>query len=202
MREKKKNGGWIGLCVLAILLLILIGITFYGVWMNFNYIVVKVVETSMLDTLQDGDYLYVKPIERTQAQRGDVVIIDVSKHEGAFREGTELIIKRLIAVGGDAVKCEDGVVSIMYAGTQDWLKLDEPYVHYTTPDFETVEVGEGEIFFLGDHRNSSIDSADEEVGCLNATDLVGVVPQWAIGMKRYSTAWEGFRNKLYESFHS
>ena len=105
--------------------------------------------------------------------------------------GSENIIKRLIAIEGDKVQCIDGQVSIMYAGTEQYVPLDEPYAYYekdkTFYDFEPYEVGEGEIFFLGDNRYNSKDSRYKQEGCSHLTDrlykradIVGVVPQWAI----------------------
>lgn len=61
-----------------------------------------------------------------------------------------------------------------------------------------VTVGKGEIFFLGDHRDNSTDARD--VGCLKATDIVSVVPQWAIEWKWYSTGLENFREKVLTIF--
>lgn len=57
-----------------------------------------------------------------------------------------------------------------------------------------VTVGEGEIFFLGDHRDNSTDARD--VGCLKLTDIASVVPDWAIKWKWYSTGLENFRESI------
>ena len=68
-------------------------------------------------------------------------------------------------------------------------------------DFEEYEVGEGEIFFLGDNRQNSLDSRYKEEyggshlsnGLYKAEDIYGVVPDWAIAYKT-PLEWLFFRN--------
>ncbi|MTE21209.1 signal peptidase I [Streptomyces sp. TRM43335] len=67
------------------------------------------------------------------------------------------LIKRVIGVGGDTVKCCDADGRVTVNGTP----LDEPYLHPgNAPSgmpFE-VEVPENRIFVMGDHRANSADS--------------------------------------------
>ncbi len=164
---------------LASLLIILLCAFFvYRIWFNHNYFVVEVVGSSMEQTTFDGDRIYAK--RGHSAQRGDVIIIDVTKYDG-FSFSGDLIIKRLIACGGDTVKCENGVVSVKYKGKEAFTALTEPYAYGETSDFAEKTVGEGEIFFLGDNRGDSYDS--RFVGCFLVEDIIGVVPEWAIRHK-------------------
>ena len=187
----------LGSVLLGILLILMLSFAVFNFWVNRNCFVVKVSGSSMMDTVKDGDLLYVMNVK---PERGDIVIIQVdgyTKEEHGFEFSGEYIIKRLIATEGDTVICEDGVIKVKYAGSDEFVELDEPYIKNKTPDFEVgpvVTVGEGEIFFLGDNRNNSKDSTD--VGCLKASDIKGVVPEWALKIKSFSTFWENLRSRL------
>ena len=171
-------------------------------YVNTACFVVEVTGHSMDTTLyggdswdDDGDRIYV--LKNAKAKRGDIVVVDVS---GSNHFSGALIIKRLIAIEGDEVKIIDGGVEIKYAGTDEFVKLKEKYaISPTEPsreaDFQTEwTVGEGEIFCLGDNRPVSEDS--RAVGCLKMEDVIGVVPNWAIKIKSFSTAWEKFRGTI------
>jgi signal peptidase I len=83
-------------------------------------------------------------------KRGDVVVF-VSPEDGR----TDLI-KRVIAVAGETVDVQDGVVSV------DGKKLVEPYVNAAYPDHSDldspVKVPAGMIWVMGDNRANSKDS--------------------------------------------
>ena len=186
MLNQKTRNVWDSL--VAVLLLFIVAFLLVEIWFAREFVVVEVAGGSMENTLQDGDILYADRF--AQPERGDIIIIDVSDN-GSFTG--DLIIKRLIAVEGDAVKCEAGFLSLRKAGETEFVILEEPYVDYLTDDFPEITVGEGEIFFLGDHRNNSFDSRDRNVGCLRRTDIVGVVPEWALKGKSAIGVWESLR---------
>lgn len=195
LNERQENtlAGKLLSALCTIVLIILVALTIFNLWFVNVYFVVEVDGTSMCDTFQNGDLLYAKKRFFT-AERGDVVIIDVEDYH-LFQASTKRVIKRLIAVEGDCVKCEDGVVFLKKAGGE-YEALDEPYVNAVTEDFGEVVVGAGEIFFIGDNRHKDASKDSRSVGCLKYTDIIGVVPEWAIRHKDFSTRWERERGTL------
>ena len=186
LNEPKESAApYIVFAVVVALLLVVLIVNLLRVTYTFA---VGVTGSSMEDTIHGGDILYALP--GFDAERGDIVIIDVHG-DPDFEPDT--IIKRLIAKEGDCVKCEDGVVYVKPAGGE-YAPLDEPYTKGVTPDFPEVAVGEGEIFFLGDHRDDSRDST--EVGTRLYSDIIGVVPDWAVSIKWLTTPVEKFRYAL------
>ena len=72
-------------------------------------------------------------------------------------------------------------------------------ISYELKGFE-YEVGEGEIFFLGDNTRNSIDSrykqgASHLDGLYKKTDIYGIVPQWSIDHRAFLEIW----TKLFSS---
>lgn len=194
-RYKSRRSTTIFYCVLALIVAAALGFRIY--WTN-TFGGVYVDGNSMYPTLHSGDELLMK--YGGDAERGDVIVVDVRSYGDECDFGnTQFLIKRLIAVEGDTVYGEDGEVYIRYAGTEEFVPLDEPYI----PDgeiysFGPYEVGTDEIFFLGDNRLNSKDSRYKEglshLDCLyKESDIYGIVPEWAIKYKEILKYIPGMR---------
>jgi signal peptidase I len=131
----------------------------------------RVVGTSMINNLQDGQYLIIDKVTYNPLlndylniggpQRGDVIVFVPPRHPD------EDYVKRIIGMPGEKVQVIKGQVYI------DDKLLDEPFTprtgSYTMP--EPVTVPEGEVFVLGDNRNNSNDS--HNWGPLPVENIVG-----------------------------
>lgn len=148
------------------LLYVLVG--FMIVYMLFFRVVV-VVGPSMYNTLIDGDrLLLLSNVLYPNPEQGDIVV--ASKQ--SFRNG-ECIVKRVIATEGQTVDI-DFDAGIVYV---DGIALDEPYTYTATNEREGMEfpltVGEGQLFLMGDNRNSSMDSRDPSIGLVDKRQILG-----------------------------
>jgi signal peptidase I len=110
----------------------------------------RIPSQSMEPTLRPGDQTLVDKLSGDSPDRGDLVAFH------APRTG-EILLKRVVAVGGDTVGLEDGVLVV------DGRKVREPYADPDAIDsvyFGPVKVRPGTIFVMGDNRANSDDSRD------------------------------------------
>ena len=122
----------------------------------------RVVGTSMEPNLHDGQYLVIDKISYKlgDPQRGDVVVFEPPMRPD------EDYVKRIVGLSGEMVEIQRGQVVI------DGAPLKEPYVvRPGSYSMAARRVGEGELFVLGDNRNSSSDS--HTWGMLPEGKLVG-----------------------------
>ncbi len=112
---------------------------------------------SMMSTLHDGDRVLVNRLSYRlhDPRRGDVVVL--KRFDGASAERD--LIKRVIGLPGEMLEVRSCVVYI------DDVPLEEPYLDPEIQardgcgnDQAPVEVPEGQVFVLGDHRGRSSDS--------------------------------------------
>ena len=123
--------------------------------------VLQIYGSSMAPTLQDGEI--VCSVKSGEWKTGDIV---------AFYYNNKILVKRVICGPGDWIDIDaDGTV---YVNNKP---LDEPYLvekalgdcNITLP----MQVPDGRLFVMGDHRSTSVDSRNTAVGCVSDEQIVG-----------------------------
>ncbi len=127
-------------------------------------------EHSMQNTLQPNDYLILNKLAYRfggEIEYGDIVVFHSNLQT---EDGDEkLLIKRVIAKGGDTVSIADGQVY------RNGELLDEPYTKdgYTNGGMDETVVPEGQLFLMGDNRVVSVDSRSQKVGFISEDLVIG-----------------------------
>ena len=125
--------------------------------------VLQIYGNSMTPTLQNGDVVF--SVKTSQPKTGDIE---------AFYYNNKILVKRVICGPGDWIDIdEDGTV---YVNNEP---LDEPYLqekalgdcNLTLP----MQVPDGRLFVMGDHRSTSVDSRNTAVGCVADEQIVGKI---------------------------
>ena len=126
---------------------------------------------AMQPTLKEGQL--VVTLRTTKVKSGDLI---------CFYYNNKVLIKRVIAVGGDTVNIDwHGNVSV------NDVKLDEPYI--TEKAFGECNVSLpfkvplNKVFVMGDNRSASVDSRHTEVGCISQEQIIGklILRIWPLG---------------------
>jgi signal peptidase I len=132
---------------------IVISLAVSAFFIIFLYQPVKVEGTSMMPTLEDQERVFInKFVYRLESiQRGDVVVFRYP------RDTSKSYIKRVIAVAGDRVRIEDGLV---YVNGRQIAEDYVPQMYEDVRSYSEMVVPPHSYFVMGDHRNLSNDSRD------------------------------------------
>ena len=122
----------------------------------------------MVPTLTNGDFLVLWSLFYTPKQ-GDIISANCDGLD-------EVIVKRVIAVGGQTVDIDFSTGEVFVDGEL----LDEPYINNLTLNDEgafdyPITVEEGYYFCMGDNRQGSKDSRHPDVGLISRDDILGKV---------------------------
>lgn len=142
---------------------------------------------SMLDTIHVNDRVMVNKLafHLGEPERGDVVVFrdpgepeieesipevvirSVLEAVGIRTRGRDDLIKRVIGLPGDIITISENTVHV------NGIAISEPYLDedVTMPDAGPFEVGDDEVFVMGDNREFSFDS--RRFGNINLDALVG-----------------------------
>lgn len=116
---------------------------------------------SMEPTLKEGQL--VAALRTDNVKSGDII---------CFYYNNKVLIKRVIAVGGDTVDIDwYGKVSV------NGITAEEPYL--TEKAFGECDISlpftvpQSKVFVMGDNRSVSIDSRYTEIGCVSQEQIIG-----------------------------
>lgn len=132
---------------------------------------------SLEETYHDGDVVLVNKLvyKLSEPKRFDMI---------AFRTDAEkdhYSIKRVVAVPGDKVIIEDGILKINGQILEEFPAFSD--ISYAGLAKEEIVLGKNEYFVMGDNCNSSEDSRVASVGNIERKDLIGKV-QWKLYHKK------------------
>lgn len=126
----------------------------------------KVSGDSMEANFSNGDIVIVNKTQNSYA-RNDVVL---SYYRiGIFKKN---IIKRVIGLPSEKIQIKNGKVYINDEVLNDDINI---YIEYAGIASDPIILNDNEYFVLGDNRNESKDSRDEQIGIISSNKIIGVV---------------------------
>lgn len=174
--EEKKNGtvSTVVSYLIVIVMTILIGITFVKTTI--------VRQTSMLPTLQDGNYLLLskQAYVFNEFKHEDIVVFDsgeMADTTGSLLnfDNKKYYIKRIIGLPGDEITIKNKKVYRNGKEIDQSYTLDKATETNGNGQVEVnkLKIPKGKLFVLGDNRYNSADSRSTDVGLVSVDKVYG-----------------------------
>jgi len=161
-------------CLFEIVETLVLTVVIFWVIQTFVAQPFKVQQGSMESTLEEGQYVLVDKLTPRwdPYELGDIVVFQPPP---SWTDANIPYIKRVIGVAGDTIELRDGHVLVngeeileAYLYTVD----GEPQDTEPTPGGQTTwQIGDGQLFVMGDHRGNSSDS--RTFGPIDVPDVAG-----------------------------
>ena len=174
--EEKKNGtvSTVVSYLIVIVITILIGITFVKTTI--------VRQTSMLPTLQDGNYLLLskQAYVFNEFKHEDIVVFDSGERADTTGsllnfDNKKYYIKRIIGLPGDEITIKNKKVYRNGKEIDQSYTLDKATKTNGNGQVEVnkLKIPKGKLFVLGDNRYNSADSRSTDVGLVSMDKVYG-----------------------------
>tara|TARA_B100000945_G_scaffold34656_1_gene23508 strand:+ start:2517 stop:3017 length:501 start_codon:yes stop_codon:yes gene_type:complete len=124
---------------------------------NKSFTTYEIKEESMSPELLPEDYVLATKTNE-QLSRGDIVIFKNS-------EKSIDVVKRVVGLPGETISASNNELLV------NGKTIEDPWARTVTDDFIDCNVGENEVFVLGDQRRLST-SDSRTLGTINATDCL------------------------------
>lgn len=153
--------------VIEILLIIVVAVGLATLFTRFVMQPYEIPSGSMEQTIEIGDRVFSEKLSYVfgEPAQGDIITFEDPS------DPKRVLIKRVIATGGQTVDLRDGAVYV------DGVRLDEPYTQgKPSNDLNSgiqypYVVPEGYVWVMGDNRTNSADS--RAFGAVNMEDITG-----------------------------
>ncbi|MDO4620894.1 MAG: signal peptidase I [Lachnospiraceae bacterium] len=159
LEQKRRGNGHFRVFLIAFALALALGYFVAPRFLKF----LAVSGNSMEYTLQAGDYVLC--VKTNQVKKGDIVV---------FRRKGATLLRRVIAIEGDQVTVEDdGSVEV------NGELLQEDYISDKGAGIGDAKypyyIGKNELFVMGDHRGTAVDSRNSTIGTIKTDEIQGCV---------------------------
>lgn len=148
LRRRGRSGRWL----LEVVVIVVAAFVLALLVQQFLVKPFAIPSPSMEPTLVEGDRVLVNRLvyHFRSPEHGDIIVFHPPNHDG----GSDPFIKRVVAVGGETVAIEEGVLYVNGVPQLEPYTKERPIFE----DFPETLVPEGFVWTMGDNRNNSGDS--------------------------------------------